>query len=295
MPFGMDEKIQSVLVDEIVYVGGGHADTDINEHIVMTYDTRSGRWGTLPPYRTHYFGMAVIRHQLVLVGGMGKDFEHSKSLGVWRTDSEKWLHNLYPDMSIPRTNSSVVTYNEWLIVAGGSNKQHILSSVEIMNIDTEQWYFGQPAPGTFLRKKTAIVGDMCYYMGGFLDGRVTEDVYRVYLPALISTVKSDSFDHQIWDTLYTPDVKSTPLSIGGHLLAFGGMVLRSSGGIQSGTPLTSILRYQTDTNKWVKVGDMPSHRYNFTCFIVNNGDILIAGGRNRDTDPLPSCEIASFM
>ncbi len=40
-----------------------------NMYIVMTYDTHSGRWGTLPPYRTRFFGMTVIRDQQVLVGG----------------------------------------------------------------------------------------------------------------------------------------------------------------------------------------------------------------------------------
>ncbi len=48
MPFGMSESIQSVVINGMVYVGGGS--TNIN-NTVMTYDTHSGRWGTLPPYK----------------------------------------------------------------------------------------------------------------------------------------------------------------------------------------------------------------------------------------------------
>ncbi len=284
MPFARSGYIQSVLVDEVVYVGGGYSDYgNKNDFIVMTYDTHSGRWGTLQPYRTHSFGMAVIRDQLVLVGGRDKDGKYCKSLGVWRTDSEKWV-DLYPDMPTPRSDSSVATYNEWLIVAGGYNGE-LLSSVDVLNIDTKQWYSGPSAPRGFSHMKTATVGDMCYYMGGRCDVYATKDVYRVSLPALIFQVKSRRIDPQIWETIYPQNVIcSAPLSIGGHLLAFGGEL--------SGSGVTSIQHYQPDTNKWVKVGDMPSPPSNCTCAVTNNGDILIAGGRK---DLFTSCEIASFM
>ncbi len=287
MPFAMSNCAQSVLVDQVVYVGGGHTPGSKNDYIVMTYDTHSGRWGTLPPYRTRHFGMTVIRDQLVLVGGEDKDGKYYKSLGVWRTDSEKW-EDLYPDMPTPRSDSSVATYNEWLIVAGGYNGEH-LSSVDVLNSDTKQWHSGPPAPRGFSDMNTATVGDMCYYMGGRCDDvYATNDVYRVSLPALISQVKSRRIDPQIWETISLQNVIcSTPLSIGGHLLAFGGM--------QSGSGVTSIQHYQPDTNKWVKVGDMPSPRSNCTCAIVNSGDILIAGGRKDLFTPISSCEIASFM
>ena len=190
MPFGMDEYIQSVVINGMVYVGGGNADTIVNDYTVMTYDIHSGRWGTLPPYRARFFGMTVIRDQLVLVGGQD-DGNCSKSLGVWRSDDKKWV-DLYPDMPTPRYGSSVVTYNEWLIVAGGTNNGCLLSSVDVMNIDTKQWYSGPPAPRGFYSMKTAIVGDMCYYMGGYggANGYATSNIYRVSLPALISQVKS---------------------------------------------------------------------------------------------------------
>ncbi len=286
MPFAMSNYIQSVLVDEVVYVGGGYTTGSKNDYIVMTYDTHSGRWGTLPPYRTCYFGMTVIRDQLVLVGGKDKDWKYCRSLGVWRTDSEKWV-DLYPDMPTSRSHSSVATYNEYLIVAGGYNGE-CLSSVDVMNIDTKQWYSGPPAPRSFSYMKTATVGDMSYYMGGYANYVYTEDVYRVSLPALISQVKSRRIDPQIWETISPLNVKlSAPLSIGGHLLAFGGRL--------SGSDVTSIQHYQPDTNKWVEVGDMPSPQYDCTCAIVNSCDILIAGGWEDAFTPLSSCEIASFM
>ncbi len=71
--------------------------------------------------------------------------------------------------------------------------------------------------------KTATVGDMCYYMGGYgADGYDTKDVYRVSLPAIISQVNRN-IDPQIWKKISPLNVaSSTPLSIGGCLLALGG-------------------------------------------------------------------------
>ncbi len=288
MPFEMSGSIQSVVINGMVYVGGGWTNRDENNimYIVMTYDTHSGRWGTLPPYRTHGFGMTVIRDQLVLVGGVDEDGNYSKSIGVWRSADKEWV-DLYPDMPTPRYCSSVVTYNEWLIVAGGVNNGEYLSSVDVMNINTKEWYSGPTAPRGITQMKTANVGDMCYYMGG----RDTKDVCRVSLPALISQVKSRNIDPQIWKKLSPLNVaSSTPLSIGGCLLALGGE--------SQGNGVTWIQHYRPESDDWIQVGDLPSPLSECTCAVINDGDVLVAGGYNYElTLPMksPSTYIASFM
>ena len=63
---------------------------------------------------------------------------------------------------------------------------------------------------------------------------------------------------------------STPLSISGSLLALGGK--------KNGKAVTDIHLYQPDTGEWVKVGDLPSPRYNCTGVMINNRELLVAGG-----------------
>ena len=236
--------------------------------------------------------MTAIRDQLVLVGGKNSG-GYCKSLGVWKTDDKRWV-DIYPDMPTSRSQSSVVTYNEWLVVAGGNNNGS-LSSVEVMNIDTKQWYSGPSAPKCFFRMRTATVGDTCYYIGGYYTKlHHTRDVYRVSLPALISQVKSKSIDLQIiWEAISTLNVfLSSPLSFGGHLLVLGG--LRTGPlGLLSGHAITSIQHYHSDTDRWVEVGDIPLHHCIFTCAITSDGDILMAGGFKYGT--VSSCAIASIM
>ena len=133
----------------------------------MEYDTRSRKWGRLPPYyRQRYFAMTVINNKLVLVGGVGKQNRRSKLLSVWRNDSKKWTRP-YPDMPTARSSSSAVNHDKWLIVSGGwSGDGTRLSTVEVMNIDTKQWYTGTSTPTPFTHMKTAIVGDLVVPHGG---------------------------------------------------------------------------------------------------------------------------------
>ena len=275
MPLGMGGYVQSVVVPEKVYVGGGR--TMSNDGIVMEYDISSGKWAKLPPYRAENFAMTVINNQLVLVGG--EEHEHySKVLGVWRAESKEWTHP-YPDMSTARSWCSAVVYSEWLVVAGGhGNGTIMLSSFEVMNTVTKQWYAATPTPTAWTEMKTAIVGDTCYFMGGFTDiGPTDTEVYSVSLPALISQLHSQGSgkkgrQHQIWKEIPgLQTIRSTPLSISGSLLAVGGRV-------KGHKDVTAIHLYQPDTGEWVKVGDLPTPRCSCTCAMTTHREMLVAGG-----------------
>ena len=82
-------------------------------------------------------------------------------LGVWSEDSKKWTHP-YPDMITPRSVMFCSrVYNQYLVVAGGWGGWGAggrLSSVEVMNTDTKQWYAGPPTPTAWCDMKTATAG-----------------------------------------------------------------------------------------------------------------------------------------
>ena len=283
MPFEMGSS-QSVVVQETVYVGGGSTRSG-NTRVVMEYDTSSGKWRELPPYITRWFAMTVINNHLVLVGG-----ENESRLGVWRTDSKKWTHP-YPNMPTVRVAPSAVTYKEWLIVVGrhrGGN-----SSVDIMNTNNKQWHTAAPVPTAWFSMNTAVVGDIYYFMGGFIGGdddSATDVVYSVSLPALISQVNSKHCaekGQQIWKSISGLGLCfSTPLSLSGSLLALGGE------GMKDEKAVTAIHHYRPETGEWVKVGDLPSPRSHCTCVRMSNGEILVAGG--WDKKQLKTTELVNF-
>ena len=270
----MSGYIQSVVVQGRVYVGGGHA---ARKYDVMEYNTSSAKWAELPQYQAWNFGMTAFNNQLVLVGGWAPE-RYSKVLGVWGTDSREWTHP-YPEMPTARSSCSAVVYKEWLIVAGGLSSAEIVSSVEVMNTDTKQWHTGQSTPTSWHSMRTAIVGDMCYFMGGYTSiagYRGTDSVYCVSLPALISQAQSRvsrENSHPAWKEICGLRMKfSAPLSISGSLLAVGGR------DVASHDDITAIHLYQPDTGEWVKVGDLPTPRLGCTCAMITGREILVAGG-----------------
>ena len=273
MPFGM-YGIQSVQVQGTLYVGGGAAGGG-NDYIVMTYNISAGKWATLPPYSTCLFAMTANDNHLVLVGGQGRHGVNSKVLGVWSEDTKKWTHP-YPDMTTPRWSCSAVVYNQYLVVTGGWGAGGTLSSVEVMNTDTKQWYAGPPTPTAWSQMKTATAGDVCYFMGGWIGSGPTNTnkVYSVSLPALVSQLNSDSSakDTQTWKELpQLPVTQAAPLSISGSLLAVGGRD-------KDYKTVSALHLYQPDSGQWVKVADLPSPRYLCTCIMISDKELIVAGG-----------------
>ena len=295
MPFGMDGSVQSVVVEGTVYVGGGsaggHSD---NNHIVMTYDISSVRWATLPPYRAWGFAMTAIKNRLVLVGGHKYGAGRSKVLRVWDADNKQWTHP-YPEMHTARSSCSAVVYNEFLVVAGGlTTAWAALSSVVVLNINNKQWYAGPQTSVPWYMMKTAIVGDECFFMGGYTglnttSATATTNAYSVSLPYLISKLESAAGerDGQVWKNISgLQTTRSTPLSISGSLLTVGGKD-------KGHKNVTTIRLYQPDTGEWVKVGDLPTPRYKCTCVLLNPGrEILVVGGSDKYN--VKTMDIAKF-
>ena len=69
-------------------------------------------------------------------------------------------------MPTARGYPSAVVYKQWLIVAGGWTGDHGLSTVEVLDVASNQWYSAPSTPAPWNSMKSAILGDMWYLMGG---------------------------------------------------------------------------------------------------------------------------------
>ena len=264
--------LYSVVAQGRVYVGGGLADNDEDQHTVVVYEQEAG-WKRLPIYQYIQFTMAVLQDQLTLVGGRDTStLEVTNQIAVW--DSRQWTYP-YPPMPTPRLKSAVVTYIKWLVVAGGSDDgTHCLSTVEIMDTTNKQWFTTTPLPVGCRTMTSAIVGEECYFMGGFTDhNQPNKQVFHVSISAITSQGPSQSAITPVqWHTLpNTPLGLSAALALHGSLLAVGG---RHS----SGNPSSAIHLYQPGSRQWVKVGDLPTARDACSCTLLPSGEILVAGG-----------------
>ena len=269
MPFAMSDYIQSVEVEGTLYVGGGSAKAN-NSYTVMAYDTQSCKWHTLPPYSAKWFTMTTIHNKLVLVGGMHVVVALDQ-LGVWQTDSKQWIRP-FPPMPTPRHSPSATSYKHWLVVAGGSNRLNSISSVEVLDVDNNQWSTRPSIPTPWQCMMSIIIGDTWYLTGGYSASGNPIDGCYISLEALASHSTTNSSN--IWINLPSPNYcYSCPLNIEGSLLAFGGWNREKQ------CCVSTIQRYVPETNTWVAAGELPLGVYDCTC-IMTSGKLYMIGGRH---------------
>ena len=279
LPFGIWGYPRVVVFKEKVYIGGGRALSDREELTVMVYDPKQDSYDTLPSYACKYFSMSVVNNQLVLIGGW--DVQTGKvtnKLGVWNEQSKRWTHTL-PPMTTACSSPSVATHNNrWLVVMGGGHDDRTyLSRVEILDTDSTQWYHAASLPRPLFSALPAIIGNMCYLLGGFTIGDIAcKKVFSVCLDDLISQAISQPASASApptpspWQSLPdTPLDRSTTLAFNGTLLAVGGM---------SYSRTTDIYQYRPSSRSWVKAGELPTKRSNCTCTVLPSGDLYVAGG-----------------
>ena len=149
-----------------------------------------------------------------------------------------------------------------------------------MNTNSKQWYAGPPTPTPWSYMRTAVVGDMCYFMGGLIYAVSTSKVYTVSLFALttgLNSKESKKRKSPIWKEISGLQVtNSTPLSISGSLFAVGGMDKNHK------AVTAAIHLYQPDTGEWVNVGNLPTPRRDCICAMITDKTMLVAGGRQYD-------------
>lgn len=282
----MSNYVQSVRIDQEVYVGGGFAGfKSPNNSLVMVYNTHSHQWHLLPPYKTTSFAMVIVNNQLVLVGGMDHKYASTSLLGAWEADSRQWTYP-YPRMPTARQSSSAIGKGRWLIVAGGMLCGNRLSTVEVLDVDCKQWCTVPSSPRlkSWSSMKSVVHGDVWYLMGGYINyGSETDTVYSAYLPAVISQANSSSKKSSagIWMEISgLGHYGSAPFCIDGSLYAFGGTRVTDK------STISTIHRYLPETKKWVRVGDLPTSRYSCTCTVTSDGEVFVAGGIRAKGSPL---------
>ena len=273
MPNRMGSAVQSVVIGQSLYVGGGDADNDRDSCIVMKLDLQRDEWTKLPQYSTKWFAMTSFAHQLVLLGGRNLVTEkQTNQIAVFT--SGRWT-NPYPPMNTACQSSTAVSCIKYIIVAGGYNDRgRRTSSVEVLDVPLLRWYTAESLPIPRSSVTSTLIGNNLYLMGG-LDhtSYSTKVVHKVDLNELITKAVSKQATPTLWQVISdTPLNRSAPLNVGGSLLAVGGCNDYLN-------PSSSIHLYQPDTRTWVKVGDLPTARYYCTCSVLPSGEVIVAGGQ----------------
>ena len=271
--------------------------TSLREWTVVVYDTHNKEWSTLPkqPGQLTSFGMAVVKNQLALVGGLELLTQKvTNKLAVWESESKQWT-SPYPPMRTARYGIAAATYNEWMAVAGGEGGDGymFLNSVEILNSTEKQWFSAAPLPMGCTNMRSAVVRDEWYLLGCFNEGQSIQQGFTVSLPALI--LLRDKTTSTPWHNIPSaPLIDTAPLAARDSLFAVGGMT-------NTRQCSSAIYLYLPWKKEWIRVGWLPTERSSCTCTELPSGEILVAGGSEPSYwyGGLPGCskrvEIATVV
>ena len=165
MPNKMGGTIQAIVIDRNIFIGGGFGGDEFRA-TVMVYSLETGTWTTLPPYESGSFGMSSMDNKLVLVGGSyASTYKTTGMLGVWDERSQTWTHP-FPVMPTARISSSVISYNKWLVAAGGRGERgSCCRNVEILDTVSGQWYEASPLPSGCSKMSSVANRNMWYLLG----------------------------------------------------------------------------------------------------------------------------------
>ena len=213
MPFTIEANPKLVAIDNNVYIGGGIT-FNTKRRVVIVYNLRSQLWNELPSYECYCFGMAEINKQLVVIGGISSEGRRSNNLGVWDEKKGSWTHP-FPPMPTPRSSPSAVSYDHWLVVAGGNNSaRNYLATVEVLNTTIKEWCKATSLPMGCSHTTSAVMGNMWYLLGGdYRESRTRDKCFSVCLDNLIyNAISHTPSESSPWQTL--PD---TPLRLSSAL------------------------------------------------------------------------------
>ena len=280
MPIKMGSYIPSVVIGDSVYVGGGRADNDHDMRTVMKFSKQV--WTKLPQYQTKKFAMTTIANHLVVVGGFDLKKQEQTDL-IAEFKSESWTYP-YPPMEIACRSSTAVSFDKYIIVAGGRGNEfegEPIASVQVLDISIKKWYIAESLPSPHSSLKSAIIRSTLYIMGGVnptenptMGSPINLAMHEVDLNELITKAKSKHIEQNLWKKRGNTPVKHCiPFNFGGSLFAVGGCD-------DNFNPDSSIHLYQNDSKRWVKVGDLPTPRFCCTCSVLNHsGEVIVAGGQ----------------
>ena len=273
----------AVWLNGLVYVGGGNELGFSPSYTINSYDPVNNLWSFSINTPYCYFAMTTLNNKLLIVGGTDKHDKKTNKILI--TDADQ-LKN-YTEMITARSCAVAASHQGMLIITGGQDdKSSRLSSTELFDSNTGQWYMCSdlPQPQTWLQ--SVIVDNTLYLLGGTNKIGTSPAVFTAPLDTLSK--------HQLrWSTdQNTPWCRSTPVSVNGtHLLAVAGN--KKIGNEYMHT--SDIYKLNKTTHSWDTIGHIPSAKSQLAAVSPTDNTVIVIGGVNdklevTNTVWIGSCE-----
>ena len=264
-----------------------------SQTVVYCYNTISELWTCIPNCPNKCSSFIVLNNMLTAIGGI--NYGYSNKVYSLNDIGGGWME-MFPPMPTRRASTTAICTETSLIIVGGKLEGSIPCPVEVMNINTHQWFIAADVPCIIGLRRAS--GALCYsnnqlYILGAFNSKL---VYSCSLSDLFQTCQLASevntatpCQFNIWKKLANlPLYDSTCLCFCGHLLAIGG----SKSVDVSSISTRAVYTYKSTTNSWEEASQMSmARRLCFAVTLPNNNELMVVGG--KDGDDVNSVEFAN--
>lgn len=273
----------AVRLDKSLYVAGGVGPEKKVESCAYEFNLFHGNWRRLPDPH-HKSGVPhIVCGRLVLFGGF--DVATNKvtnKVSTYDKQNNLW-NSFYPDLKECRYYPAVVSHENYVIVAGGRNREDILDDFEVMHTLECQW----SKLRRHLPKKTfnfsATISNHWLYLvrtTGSSPPSSTKQAYAMSIDVILSQDRDSKAENKWMRLTDVPHMHVTavpdcfpPLLVGGS--------------DSQGNTVSDILLYDTTEHTWRPVDRLSSNRASVAVTTVSSHAIVVIGGctdsRSKET------------
>ena len=266
----------AVFYDGNVYVGGGINRGNRPSFKIEIYSLEKDKWKTSIDLSHCWCAMTTFNNQLIIAGGQASDFSRvTKKMFVLLENNKLQLY--CRKMTRPRYKASAVGHQGTLIIVGGvTDENKVISSTELFDSNTKQWYATNELPIPQYGLQSVVADNIVYLLGGIgQDGKASPSVFTASLDTLLS-LQLKWISHQDF-----PWLRSAPVSIQGrHVLVMGGAKLLTDSNAFTST--SSIRMFNNISDKWDVIGQMPFERRAPAAAVVSDKIVVIGGVNYKD-------------
>ena len=242
---------------------------------MIVYDSEKDDWSELQECPQKDSGLVVINDVVTAVGGNTSGQCTNRLISF---NGSEWVKN-FPPMPTKRVLHAVISTQNYLIAAGGIRMGGVTSTVEVMDMNTLEWYTAASLPELVSSISATVCGGRLYLLGGDdkFGNKETRAVFTCTLESLIrschppSQTPPHTSEASVWQCVAdVPVVGSTCTTLNGRVLAVGG---EDSGD----NPTAAVHMYDAKSDSWPLVGHMPTARYDCLVVALHNRIIAVGG------------------
>lgn len=217
----------------------------------------------------------LVKSKLYVIGGFTHNLKILNSIESYNFQTNTWINEGRMPTAVTHAATVLVDDDIWIIGGFiGNHPGEATNFVQIYNTQTAKWRPGPVLPHKRASLSGSVNGSKIHILGGLLPDRNT-DVGEHY----VYDIKNPEFGWLKLKDMPNPRNHHSAVTIGDYLYVIGG---------QYGHDLCTqdqkfLHRYNTLTDSWERLTDLPQNRSHFEPgTIVYGNKLIIIGGRDGD-------------